>query len=135
MLRFLEERRGVGNFSGTNVNFAQIVVCVEIFRLELHRFAELLFGWSRFAQADEIGGKVGSGRRRSWIEANRLFKVFAGLGVLRLGGIDKPEQFVDFETFRDAFEKLFQFCRRFREMAGVVLGDGGLKVAIEVRGR
>ncbi len=131
MLRFLEERRGVSNFSGTNVNFAKIVVGVEIFRLELHRFAELLFGWTCLSQAHQIGGQIGPGRGGIWIESNGFLEVFVGFGVLGLGGINQAEQLVNVEAFRNARKQLFQFRGGFGEMPGVVLGDGRLKFAVE----
>ena len=57
-----------------------------------------------------------------------------GLGVLGLGRIDQAEKFVDLEALRNARQQLFQLDGGFREMAGVVLGYGGLELPVEIVG-
>jgi hypothetical protein len=58
----------------------------------------------------------------------------ACFGVLGFGGIDQAQKFVDFEAVRDLAEEAFQLGGGFREMACVVLGNGGLEFFVEQLG-
>jgi hypothetical protein len=61
--------------------------------------------------------------------------VFAGFGVLRLGGVDKAQEFMDLEAVWDFGQELFELRGGFGEAAGVVLRDGGLEGAVEFGAR
>ena len=113
-MRWAFSRNGVASaiFPRANVGFAEVVIGVEILWLELDGLAELFFGGSQFSQADEIGGKIGSGRRGSWIEANSLFEVFVGLGVLRFGGIDRTRAVRGLRSSPGRLGEAFPISRR-----------------------
>ena len=50
LLGLFEERRGVGDLAGANVGFAQVVIGVEVARVKLDRFLELLGSEVEFAK-------------------------------------------------------------------------------------
>jgi len=50
LLSLFEEGRGVGDFAGANIGFAEVVIRVEVARVELDRFLELLGGEIEFSQ-------------------------------------------------------------------------------------
>jgi len=58
--------------------------------------------------------------------------VLVGLGVLGLGRVDQAEKFVDLEALRNAWQQLFQLDGGLREVAGIVLGYGGLELPVEI---
>src|SRR6266566_6899717 len=84
LLGLFEKGGGGGDFAGANVGFAEVVVGVEVARVEFDGFLELLGGEIEFSQTREIGSKVGSGGRRVRLEPNRLLQVLRSSGVLRL---------------------------------------------------
>ncbi len=108
------------------------MVGVEIFGFELCRFAELLFGGAEFSEARQIGGQVGARLGGIGVEAHGFFEVLVGLGVLGLGRVDQAKKFVDLEALRNAWQQLFQLDGGFGEVAGVVLGYGGLELPVEI---
>src|SRR5438046_9317981 len=108
LLSLFEEGSGVGDFAGANIGFAEVVIGVEVGRVKLYRFLELLGGEIEFSQTREIGGKVGSGGRGIRLQVHGLLEVLRGSGVLRLRGVDQPQEFLDFKTFWSFTHWVFQ---------------------------
>ena len=99
MLGLFEKGCGVGDFAGANVGFAEVVVGVEVARVEFDRLLELLRGEIEFPQTREIGGKVGSGGGRIGLQVHSLLEMLRGPSVPRLGGIDQSQEFLNFKAF------------------------------------
>ena len=73
-----------------------------------------------------------SGRRRIGFQAHGLLQVLAGFRVLRLRGVDQPEEFVDFKAFRATSRtRLSSWAGGLGEVASVVLRHRCLEFAIE----
>ncbi len=131
LLGLLQKGHGLGNFARADVKLAQVVVGVEIPRLELDRFLELFFRQVKLSHARQIGSEVGSGRRRIRLQAHRRLQVLVGFCVLRLRGIDQSQEFVNFEAFRDLVQQTFQLRRGFCEVARFVLRHCRLELAVQ----
>ncbi len=131
-LGLFEERDGCCDFSGLSVEFTEIVISIVIFWLKCHGLFELDFGLIEFSGASEIGGVVCASFRGIRLEANGFFKVQARLSILRLGGVNEAEKFVDFETLRYFKHQLLQCSGGFGKMARIVIGDSGLKLAVQI---
>src|SRR6266404_7075093 len=56
----------------------------------------------------------------------------AGPCILRFPTVDQPKEFVDFKTLRNFVHQLFELCRGFRKMTGVILRNRSLKLAVEI---
>ena len=99
LLSLFEKGRGVGDFARANIGLAQIVVGVEVARVEIHGLLELFGGEIEFPQTREIGGKIGSGGGRIGLQVHSLLEMLRGSSVLRLRGIDQSQEFLNFKAF------------------------------------
>ena len=123
---------GFGELVGAGVEFAEIVIGVVGTGIEGDGFFELGLG--------EIGlAELNQNVARDWCAAEAEFgfeadgglEMLKGLVVLRLRCIDEAEEFVEFETLRGLGEEFFELGGGFGIMAGFILSDGGLEIAIQ----
>jgi len=132
VLGALEIGNGFGEFARAGVEFAEIVIGVVGVRLERDGFFELLFGEIGLAKREQIVAEVSVRRSGVGIKADGLFKMLPRSRVLRLGGVNQTEQFVDFKTFRYPGKDFLKLRGGFGIAARLVLSDGGLEVAVEI---
>ena len=100
MLRFFEKRYSLRDLSGFEIELSQIVVRLEIIRLQGERLTELFFGQSRFAAMKQGCREIGSRCCRLWLQVYGDLQLLYGLLALGLGSIDETEKFVNFEALR-----------------------------------
>ncbi len=86
-------------FPDADIRLAQVMVGVEVPRLDLDRLLELRFREVVLSKAREIRSQIGPGGGRIRLQAYCLFEVRVCLGVLGLPGINQPEQFVHLKAF------------------------------------
>src|SRR5689334_7341153 len=115
-----------------DIKLAQIVVGVEILRIELDRLAEFHSGRFRLYQAHQVGRQVGPGGCGIRFQAHRLPQMRAGFRVLRLRGIDQAQELMDIEAGRDLAQQALQFDCRLGEAARFVLRYSRLEFTVEV---
>ena len=123
-----------GKFACVRVEFTEIVIGVKVLRFELSGSFEMSFGLIELTEAGEVGGEIGLGSGGTGLEADSFFEMLRGLDILGLRGIDQAEELMDLEAFWDGGEELFELRGGFGVMSRVVLGYGGLEVAIEAVG-
>ena len=92
-----------------NVDFAEIVVGVKVARIEDYGFFQLFFRVGKFSGADQAGRQVRSGGGVIRLDADRGLELLRGLRVVRFGGINESEEFVDFEDLW-GFAQSFSSC-------------------------
>ncbi len=123
---------GDGDFIGADVEFAEIVVGVVGVGFKSDGLFELQLGEIGLAELQEIVAKIGARRSGIGLEADGGLKVIMSLVVHGLRGIDEAEEFVDIEALRNLRKELLELGGGFGIVAGFVLGNGGLEVAIEI---
>ena len=77
-----------------DVELAQVVVGIEVFRFELNRLPEFHSCEFRLTQTHQVGRQVGAGGGGIRFQAHCLLQMRAGFRVLRLRGIHQAEEFV-----------------------------------------
>jgi hypothetical protein len=123
---------GFGELAGAGVKLTEIMIGVVGVRFERDSFFELLLGEVGLAELEKIVAEVGAGGGGIGLETDGGLEMVVSLVVLRLRGVDEPEEFVDFETLGDLRKEFFEQDGSLGIMAGVVLGDGGLEFSIEI---
>ncbi len=80
----------------------------------------------------EVRSEIGSGGCRVRLQSHRRLEVFQSLGILGLCGVDEAQELMDVEALWRLGQKFFELVGCLGKLSGVVLGYGGLKLAIEV---
>ena len=132
-LRLLQIRNRIADFLRLRIKLPKIVVRVVVFWVELSSFLELLSSLLELSQPYEIGGEIGMRGSGLRIQPDGLFKMRIRGNVLRLCGVDQAKQFVDFEISRNFVNEVLELRGGFGVVPRIVLSDGRLELAIEVR--
>ena len=99
-LRLFEQRAGLRNLAGLNVELAQIVIGVVILGFQFERLAKLFAGQPGLSRMEERRRKIFPRGSRSGLDANRLFQLFDGLFILTERGVNLSQQLMRRKALR-----------------------------------
>ena len=131
LLRALQEGNRFRNSAGAHVEFAHVVIGIEAARLEFDRFAELDSSQIHFSEPRKIRRKVGSCRGGLRVQPHRLLEPRVRFGILGLSGVNESQEFVYLKAVGNFAQKALQTAGGFGKFSVVVLGQSGLKGAVE----
>ncbi len=103
-----------------------------VLRSQSNSLLELLLGQVELARTHEDVSEVCAGGSGTGIEAHRCLEMVVCTFVLGLSRIDEAEKLVNFKALRELGKQLFELGGGGREMAGIVLGNGRLKLTLQI---